>query len=300
MTASLVSNPPVQLYPISSMKASVDEKKNKTRWEWNKQMFLKLELYAEFSLLVFRTKQILYKSNGQQGRKWCHTSCVWVVLLLLVYLLRWPSGGEQTPLDYNDNSRWNGSLSRTLTSWDPNFFWPCTFDLPQLLVISRTWMNIKNKHCLPTIVVVILRCSAKPTSSSEMILCVDPLSRIKIVKGISRWWQKQTAQQPNTSSPNFITVCLSSWLGRYSKNAPGWNAILLFCPLSAAQGDSQNSDWMCEDQKPRRIMPNPCTGINTTGADPGWRTVFVCACVSGLRHTAVCSEGSRPFWRKLL
>lgn len=52
---------------------------------------------------------------------------------------------------------------------------------------------------------------------------------------------------------------------------------LLFCPLPAVQGDSENSDWLSEDQKPRGIMLHPCTGVNTTGSDLGVRNVFVCA-----------------------
>ncbi len=71
----------------------------------------------------------------------------------------------------------------------------------------------------------------------------------------------------------------------------------------------RNSNWMYEDHKPRRIMLLACTGINTTGADPGLKNMSVCVCVwwvivpvhvCGFRHVAVCSEGSWPFLRQLL
>lgn len=52
---------------------------------------------------------------------------------------------------------------------------------------------------------------------------------------------------------------------------------LSFPPLSAVQGDSQNSDCCSEDRQPTRITPHPCSGIKTTGPDLGLRNVFVCA-----------------------
>lgn len=97
----------------------------------------------------------------------------------------------------------------------------------------------------------------------------------KAVMEINYYWtpKKKTFSQKNKNKikqPTLFAAKKKVFLGEnHHLNS------LLFCPLPAVQGDSENSDWLSEDQKPRGIMLHPCTGINTTGSDLGVRNVFV-------------------------